>query len=1205
MKRGIQDANPNGGREKHARPQDGAINAESSTGSRTLVEKTPILALQSARTDNDMVVDEDHEISQSDSDSANEEIDDRDGGDTVLSTEDLFSALDSLSARVRIRTLKHILNNLSGFSNMERDRLLGIVRKKLYTEYDKGAKILLIQALQSTLDSTAAADARGIVEDLLNQLQADSTEVRVQVYDAISYIVKTDKLPRFNMSDINTIRALITNCVAELRDRHHRIRSAVLQLVSLLAPLLMISDYPVAPTPNQQLQGYSQHDIQVIISNYVTDPEPRVRKNAVKALLELCRKGFRLAMVMYDIAVLALEDDYQEVRLEGLDLIYIYPDQAVQDPLATEREAKRLVDDAFIRICDMVNDSSMIVRAKACSYLGRFRSVDSKILAQTFSKQIMARLKVDVAPKNLAAGPAQKQAQRAKLIATPEGDQDVTTQPKLHDSGACGAFIHGLEDEYQDVRNAAINSICELCLHNPEFSILALDYMVDMFMDEIDFVRLNALTSLCKIGNQAPITFDTEQLQITLGVLEDADRDVREATHRMLEVVTMATADGMTSFLECLESNLNRFPEDQLSIYQCTRAVGRRHGAFIESRVAEMLNLNKMYLPIEENVEDMLYCAKLVLIFNAAIQNPRILQLLPKYTFKHYTYLRDKYPNCFPEPTEIPCLGTQHLRDLASALTMTIAKDTSDDMQIEALGANHLPASNVATSAYAATIAAMRVQTEEDAESFYGRALMTLDRIPLLTRQLQLRHKSGRARRREAVSLQAMLLQQIAACQRDLRYVANVHAKQGRSAEFATMYLECCDILVRIQDSYDAPSFAITAPLLSAQLFRLSYYMDHVFLGLDATARVSVGYFRVLANLVWFFGMVQVKSTTSSEAPSPAASLISLAVQTESGATREYLKSMLHQAVKRIMELLRHMDQPEVEPEWRKRHRIVLDNLRVAITKASESPTTQQIINLMSEITFVPMGINFRTLALQRISALVTRPLPNRDIPLDIHPSFPFLVPVEGMIHHIRDTSGIAVQVTFSQNIVRQYYPPPDHFTCVDDDGASSGGVQSKQRRDANVEDDEAPTSRTRTYRLRTQIEIYPEASWGNLPTELRITLSRSFQPDLVGHDEFICRFAEEIAFDQRQQQSLSLAENVQQQAQSQQHLLSLVGPRGFPAASGSMSENAAISEATSSSASSSSGSSSTLNANQSQSTLEISEGVTYYYVKRRATFTQ
>ena len=42
----------------------------------------------------------------------------------------------------------------------------------------------------------------------------------------------------------------------------------------------------------------------------------------------------------------------------------LYPEQTVQEPHATQLQATRLVDDAFIRICDMVNDSSMTVRAK-------------------------------------------------------------------------------------------------------------------------------------------------------------------------------------------------------------------------------------------------------------------------------------------------------------------------------------------------------------------------------------------------------------------------------------------------------------------------------------------------------------------------------------------------------------------------------------------------------------------------------------------------------------------------------------------------------------------------------------------------------------------------------------------------------------------------------------------------------------------------
>jgi hypothetical protein len=45
------------------------------------------------------------------------------------------------------------------------------------------------------------------------------------------------------------------------------------------------------------------------------------KQNACKALLELHRQGFKLALEMYDVAVLALLDDYQEVRMEGLDII--------------------------------------------------------------------------------------------------------------------------------------------------------------------------------------------------------------------------------------------------------------------------------------------------------------------------------------------------------------------------------------------------------------------------------------------------------------------------------------------------------------------------------------------------------------------------------------------------------------------------------------------------------------------------------------------------------------------------------------------------------------------------------------------------------------------------------------------------------------------------------------------------------------------
>ncbi|KAF9548800.1 Integrator complex subunit 4 [Mortierella hygrophila] len=1193
--------------------------AVSVSGSHTVVQSASLLALQPHADGDDMNVDSDHELDREDATSMDEDLDQDSDLEGELTNQDLLRSVDSRSARTRTRALKLLINRLADLTSAERESLLKIARKNLYTEGDKGVKILLIQILQNALEATTV-DGRSVVEDLLNQLQADSTEVRVQVYDAIAYIIKIGRLQRSSNSDINTIRALITTSIAELSDRHHRVRSALLQLVSQLAPLLRTSDVQTNVSEGKQA-GYSQHDIQVIISNYVTDPEPRVRKNALKALLGLHRQGFKIGLVMYDVAILAILDDYQEVRMEGLDLIFIlsrlYPDQIVQNPKEDIEQRTRLADDAFVRICDMMNDSSMVVRAKACTLLGRFRKVNYMFLSQTFSKQIMARLKVDQSSRNIALGPAQKQAQRAKLIATPEGDQDVTAQQvRLLDSGACGAFVHGLEDEYQDVRNAAINSICELCLHNSGFAVLALDYLVDMFMDEIDYVRMNALTSLRKIGNRGLITFDTEQLQIALGVLEDADRDVREAAHRMLEVVTMSTEDGMTSFLESIETNMRRFPEDQLSIYQCLRYVGRHHGVFLENMLDSMLQLDPTFLAKEKNVEEMTYCGHMVLLFNAATTNPTILNMLPKYTFKHYTYLRDEYLNCFPEPTEIPCPGTQSLRDLAAALTMTITNDGPDGagMNIDSMTS----AQDGATSAYATTIAAMRIQTEEDAEAFYEQALRNLDRIHVLLRQ-QTSSNQSRARPDLTKRHREVLLRQLSACQRDLEYIVSVHTKQGRNAEFASMYLECCQLLVQIQESYDSPSFIMLAPILSAQLFRLSYYMDHIFLGLDATAKVSVGYFRILANLVWFFGMVQKKAGTSaSSSSSPSA-----AGPREDGLTREYLQSMLQQAIKRVTDLQAQMDRPEVDLDRIKGYRVILGDLRVALLRAFKSPSTLEVVRLLANIVkFRPMEIDFRNLDLHRISAEVTRPTTNRDRPTDIHPSFPFLVPVEGVIHHARDTTGVAIQVTFPNGNVRHYYPPPDHFIPVEDGESKDKSDEAEAKRES--EDSAAmdvvsstatgeTLSTPSTYRLRTSIEIYPEASWGTSSAELRITLSRSFQPDLVGHDEFICRFAEEIATEKRQQQALQqrgMLTDPNGQGQSSFSSTTpgsgssastglLSHPRGLLALGGSgggggqMSSRRLRSVATPGSEA---------HVMQNQSTLEISKSINYY-VARRAMF--
>jgi integrator complex subunit 4 len=41
--------------------------------------------------------------------------------------------------------------------------------------------------------------------------------------------------------------------------------------------------------------------------------------------------------------------------------------------------------------------------------------------------------------------------------------------------------------------------------------------------------------------------------------------------------------------------------------------------------------------------------AYVILIVNACVSNPKMLNSLPKYIFRHFAYFKSKYPDCVPD----------------------------------------------------------------------------------------------------------------------------------------------------------------------------------------------------------------------------------------------------------------------------------------------------------------------------------------------------------------------------------------------------------------------------------------------------------------------------------------------------------------------------------------------------------------------------
>ncbi|KAJ1674790.1 hypothetical protein EV182_002556 [Spiromyces aspiralis] len=389
------------------------------------------------------------------------------------------------------------------------------------------------------------------------------------------------------------------------------------------------------------------------LSNYLNDKEFKVRSTSLAQLLDLYSSGYYLDVELYDVCVVASKDDHYQVRLYALEMLSaiasIYPDQNVVVEKNDMVEYIRLLDDAFVKICDMVNDSSVIVRQRACTVLGRFYNVNSKFLFQTLSKQVMSNLKRYV-PKGKRESARQQQKAKSKS-GKATGDANVESESfRLLDSGAAGAFVHGLEDEYQEVRDAAIESITELSIRSNEFGAKTVDFLVDMFNDSSDNVRLNAVRALNKIGSQSTINLNSEQLSIALSAMEDANSVIREGVHGIFSVSQVDKLDSLTTLVNALHKDVAKYPEDQYSVWKAFKHIGCLHSGMITADfVCALLKLDTKYLAREPNLVDREYTGNFIMIFNTSLKKRRSLQsVLPDFVYMHLPYFRDKLPDCFP-----------------------------------------------------------------------------------------------------------------------------------------------------------------------------------------------------------------------------------------------------------------------------------------------------------------------------------------------------------------------------------------------------------------------------------------------------------------------------------------------------------------------------------------------------------------------------
>ena len=294
-----------------------------------------------------------------------------------------------------------------------------------------------------------------------------------------------------------------------LKNNEHRLREICLKIIAL-----RYINYEAFSKDNK---------IRNILLVHSEDQDARVRVAALQLLISLHEKGYKMDVGNYETLKYRLTDDYDQVRLLAIKIIWLlavtYPEHMVDIGNGLEVEELRFIDEAFGKICNMINDLSLEVKVQAAKLLGEMNGVSTKFLMQTLDKKLMKDLRIKSSQQKTTTLFSSEWS-TTSIAPTASCDAQIQDDESINliSTGACGAFIHGLEDEFLEVRGECVNSLCKLAVYCPELSAKSIDFLVDMFNDEIENVRLIAVQGLVKIAHY--ILLSDDQIDIILPTME-------------------------------------------------------------------------------------------------------------------------------------------------------------------------------------------------------------------------------------------------------------------------------------------------------------------------------------------------------------------------------------------------------------------------------------------------------------------------------------------------------------------------------------------------------------------------------------------------------------------------------------------------------------------------------------------------------------
>ncbi|XP_073149060.1 protein SIEL [Henckelia pumila] len=351
-----------------------------------------------------------------------------------------------------------------------------------------------------------------------------------------------------------------------------------------------------------------------VLLGITKDPYPCVREAALDGLVMLSKRiavhDKSLTECCYFRATELLFDAEKSVRCSAVRAVCEWGKLLVA--LNQEKCKRDCSDGVFVQLCLMARDMDMNIRVSAFDALGKIQMVSEDLLMQSLSKKALESTKEKNYPGQYTV----------KLLRIPA-------------SAAAFTFIHGLQDEFHEVRRSACCALQMLMAFSSEFTGEAVHVLMDILNDDSLAVRLQALETLHHISLCGLLKVEESHLHMFFGSLMDGSPMIRSASRKTIQSIKLPKLKMFKLCIDALMKNLELYPLDEADVFSVLYKIGRTHGKYIASIFQEIVQELEPSVDGKLGFQNTRTAALLVLAISAPVSFDREICCIPPQVFSY------------------------------------------------------------------------------------------------------------------------------------------------------------------------------------------------------------------------------------------------------------------------------------------------------------------------------------------------------------------------------------------------------------------------------------------------------------------------------------------------------------------------------------------------------------------------------------------